>query len=419
MDQLEKIIRENCWKFDKGYPDSQEDIDYLFNLIKEQYFTSTSTAGDNVEVTYDNIEDVPDENIEDVEDELEKKFDDKKLDSSVEIKRALNSINPQVLKDNDLDDIDLDDIANEIMNKRLKPILAGVLRDNNYNETIIDKYVVTLLPKFQNIDNKERDKLIAYLQNPTVEFEEDADGNLYDDFKKIPVKGVPYEAVVRATFQDEKQLGVGMGEVAMAMFFKNVKSATGGGDLSIDGSKLEVKGYNAKLERDPDNYRPKVGDLKKLGIKFKDDNKTVDYTRGKFAETLQNAYAQSKNKEQWIADFKTMLANGPQLPMDAINTRVDKINWNDTNSITRNIGLINFIRYAGGKKAFNQFLVHDTGSKSKAPIGSGQYLYVSGTPEDMAQDLDDAKVQFQTLSPNVLGGPRIVYKKLEKVENDV
>ena len=62
MDQLEKIIRENCWKFDKGYPDSQEDIDYLKTLI-EQEFTSTSTAGDNVEVTYDNIEDVPVEEI--------------------------------------------------------------------------------------------------------------------------------------------------------------------------------------------------------------------------------------------------------------------------------------------------------------------------------------------------------------------
>ena len=29
MDILEKIIRENSWKFDKGYPDSQKDIDYL------------------------------------------------------------------------------------------------------------------------------------------------------------------------------------------------------------------------------------------------------------------------------------------------------------------------------------------------------------------------------------------------------
>ena len=36
MDIFEKIIRENCWKFDKGYPDSQEDINYLISLVEQQ-----------------------------------------------------------------------------------------------------------------------------------------------------------------------------------------------------------------------------------------------------------------------------------------------------------------------------------------------------------------------------------------------
>ena len=36
MDQIEKIIRENCWRFDKGYPDSQEDINYLKTLVESQ-----------------------------------------------------------------------------------------------------------------------------------------------------------------------------------------------------------------------------------------------------------------------------------------------------------------------------------------------------------------------------------------------
>ena len=40
MDVFDKIIRENCWKFNKGYPDSQEDINYLKlkinNLVLEQ-----------------------------------------------------------------------------------------------------------------------------------------------------------------------------------------------------------------------------------------------------------------------------------------------------------------------------------------------------------------------------------------------
>ena len=42
MDILEKIIRENCWKFDKGYPDMDipkdvpKDVD-LLNEIVEGY----------------------------------------------------------------------------------------------------------------------------------------------------------------------------------------------------------------------------------------------------------------------------------------------------------------------------------------------------------------------------------------------
>ena len=36
MGIIEKIIRENSWKFDKGYPDSQEDINYLKSIIENQ-----------------------------------------------------------------------------------------------------------------------------------------------------------------------------------------------------------------------------------------------------------------------------------------------------------------------------------------------------------------------------------------------
>ena len=39
MDTYEKIIRDNCWKFDKGYPDSQEDINYLKTLIEQEIET--------------------------------------------------------------------------------------------------------------------------------------------------------------------------------------------------------------------------------------------------------------------------------------------------------------------------------------------------------------------------------------------
>ena len=36
MDSIEKIIRENCWKFDKGYPDlnNPKDKEFLFSIIE-------------------------------------------------------------------------------------------------------------------------------------------------------------------------------------------------------------------------------------------------------------------------------------------------------------------------------------------------------------------------------------------------
>ncbi len=397
MDIVEKIIRENCWKFDKGYPDSQEDINYLKTLIEQQY----SLFSD------EELADITIKDIESAEDELEKKFDDDKLDSSNDLIKAIQTANPESLKKYDLEGDAIKEVANYIMNRRLRPILYDILRKNNYNDKVLDDYTNKILPLFQNIDDKERDNLISYLKNPTVEFGKSPNGNLYTDFKKIPAKGLPYEDIVRSTFQDERKLGVGMGEVAMAIFFNNVTSAVGGGDLAIDNGKFEVKGYNAKLDRDPSNFKADGEDIKKLGFD--------SFKKGKFGEALKDAYVQSKDKEQWVKDFKVMLANGPKLPMGAINARVDKINWNDVDSIIRNVGLINFIRYAGAE-GFTHFIVLDTGGASK---GEGNYVYVSGSPEKMAQDLYDEDVQFQGIHPNLVGGPRITYSKQTKEEEYV
>tara|TARA_B100000795_G_scaffold210576_1_gene164118 strand:- start:343 stop:1536 length:1194 start_codon:yes stop_codon:yes gene_type:complete len=397
MDILEKIIRENCWKFDKGYPDSQKDINYLITLIEQQM----SLFSD------EELADVTIQDIKSAEAELEKKFDDGKLDSSEDLIKALKTANPESLKKYSLEGDELKEVANYIMNRRLRPILYNILRKNNYNDKVLDDYTNKILPIFQNIDDKERDNLISYLQNPTIEFGKNLNGNLYTDFKKIPAKGLPYEQIVRSTFQDERKLGVGMGEVAMSIFFDNITSAVGGGDLAIDNGKFEVKGYNAKLDRDPSNYKADPEDILKLGID--------SFKQGKFGDALQDAYAQSKDKEQWVKDFKAMLANGPKLPIDAINTRVNKIDWNDIDSIIRNVGLINFIRYAGAE-GFTHFIVLDTGGTSK---GEGNYVYVSGSPEDMAQDLYNADVQFQGIHPNLVGGPRMTYSKQNKEEENV
>lgn len=402
MDIFEKIIRDNSWRFPKGYPDvsNPKDKEFLISIVEHVLEQQLNLFSD------EELADITIKDIENAETELEKKFDNDKLDTTEDLIKALKTADPESLKKYDLEGDELKKVANYIMNRRLKPILYDVLRKNDYNDKVLDDYTNKILPIFQNIDDKERDKLIDYLKNPSVEFAKNPNGNLYTDFKKIPAKNLPYEAIVRSTFQDERKLGVGMGEVAMAIFFSNVKSATGGGDLSIDDGKFEVKGYNAKLDRDPSKFPADREDILKLGI--------TSFKPGKFGDALQDAYAQSKDKEQWVKDFKTMLANGPNLPMDAINTRVDKIDWNDTDSIIRNVGLINFIRYAKSE-GFTHFIVHDTGGDK---TGEGNYVYVSGSPESMAQDLYDADVQFQGIHPNLVGGPRITYSKQTNEEEE-
>ena len=122
-------------------------------------------------------------------------------------------------------------------------------------------------------------------------------------------------------------------------------------------------------------------------------------------EVLSSLYQKSNNKKQFVDDFKVMLTNGPKLPMDAINDRVDKIDWSDPDSIDKNVGLINFIRYAN-KEGFSHFLVHDMGGAS---TGNGNYVYVKGSPEEMADELFNSDAYFQRIGINLLT-PRIRLK---------
>ena len=48
MDPIEKIIRENCWRFNKGYPDSQEDINYLKTLIEQVFDVNKNYTSDYI-----------------------------------------------------------------------------------------------------------------------------------------------------------------------------------------------------------------------------------------------------------------------------------------------------------------------------------------------------------------------------------
>ena len=123
----------------------------------------------------------------------------------------------------------------------------------------------------------------------------------------------------------------------------------------------------------------------------------------KLPEKLSELYQKSKNKNKFIQDFSNMLtaSPGPSLPESAVDARLKKIDWSDPDSIDKNIGLMNFIRYAE-KEGFSHFLVHDMGTGPN----SGDYVYVKGSPEKMADELYNSDAYFQRTGLNMLN-PRI------------
>ena len=109
MDIVEKIIRDNCWKFDKGYPDSQEDINYLKTLIEQQLslFSDKELA--------DMVKQDTGVDVEDIDNEAELKITFNKL--SPELKKRIGIETPE----------ELQKALNTVLNLRTQPVILQVL----------------------------------------------------------------------------------------------------------------------------------------------------------------------------------------------------------------------------------------------------------------------------------------------------
>ena len=403
MDIITKYLNNIAYKFPKGYPDINDPKDktMLFELIEQQLNLFSDDVMDKLKVDL--------------------KIDDDDFDTEKELKSILQSADDRIKKKYKLDDPKMfEKITNQIMNARLRPDLLDLLKRKGYSSKIVDRYADEISSIFNSIEDKDRDKFIKYITSPNqVKFAQSKNGNLFDDIEQTKIDFKDNRVIndlIRYTTQDEKKLGVGMGELALALLFDNVSAAVGKGDIALNGEEFEIKGFNAKLGRDPAAFKATKEDLAKLGITRVDTPKekgrgvtttmVVDdetFRLNDLPEVLSTLYQKSSNKEKFIQDFSNMLtaSPGPDLPKFAVDARLNKIDWSDPSSIDKNIGLMNFIRYAE-KEEFKHFLVHDMGTGPN----SGDYVYVKGTPEKMADELFNSDAYFQKIGMNLLT-PRI------------
>ena len=401
MDIVEKIIRENCWKFDKGYPDSQEDINYLKTLIEQQYSLFSDDVLDDLKVDL--------------------KIDDEDFDTEKELRVILNKADRRIKEKYKFNDPEMfNQIVNGIMNARLQPELLDLLRRKGYNKIILNRYATELSSVFNSVADKDRDKFINYITSDNQKpFSKQPVGNIKDEIKATGMNfedDAVFDSLIKFTTQDEKKLGVGAGELALAMLFNNVEAAKNKGDLTLDNKEFEIKGYNAKLGRDPSSFKINVDDVAKLGIKRVDGKRgdknftkmflgDREYNLNRFPDLLEALYDKAEDKKQFKQDvFDLLTANpGPALPAEAVQYRLDKTDFTNANSIQKNIGLMNFIRYAQEEK-FPHFLVHDMGQKGAQ--NTGEYVYVSGDAKSMSDQLFNSPAYFQDIGLNNVN-PRI------------
>ena len=113
----------------------------------------------------------------------------------------------------------------------------------------------------------------------------------------------------------------------------------------------------------------------------------------------------AEDKDQFKQDVFDLLTAypGPALPAEAVQYRLDQTDFTNANNIQKNIGLMNFIRYADEEK-FPHFLVHDMGQKGAQ--NTGEYVYVSGDAKSMSDQLFKSPAYFQDIGLNNVN-PRI------------
>lgn len=381
MDNITKYLNKIAYKFPKGYPDinDSKDMELLNEMVKGI---------------------------------IKEKEEEQKITK----KDLINLIN-----DLDLDDDQISKLFNRTKNFTTYRPIKSTLDRKNYNPLILKKFSKEIQDLIEDLPKNEVDDFIKYLQDVEnkMDFPTNIKGNLFKSLAKTGVPDQIINKVIYHTSQDEGKRGVGMGEVGMSLLFKNIGSSTAGkGDLSINGEEFEIKGEGATLGEKPillsNSINDKLGSFGitvlggRSGIEF--DGKK--YPMNQFSNVIADVYNSTKNKSEFIKAFGDILANDNRLG-DSVNVLLNDIDFSDPSSIQTNVALMNFIRYAS-KEGFSHFLTHDFGAKGP---NTGQYLYVKGSPEEMAQQLKQSGVKFEKLSPNNLR-PRIGFGS-SKVEENV
>lgn len=241
------------------------------------------------------------------------------------------------------------------------------------------------------------EELYNYLKNPKITYDDLVSNNNFNTLfsetgfdnnfinKMIEIKGA-------------SQPAIGKGEVAIILFVKNASKASkgdvliGAGEISINGTEIEVKGVGSKVADDKieigsKNIIESTKSFQNFINKYGDNINTK--SKIGWSSKLQSGYANVGDKKEYINDVIEVLKN--QYPS------VGSISLNDSdfanqNSFSKRIAIIISENYLKDKDLlfFND---------------SNNYIYINGY-EDYASKIEDGTLSVGNPSDRI---PRISY----------
>ena len=216
MVNIDNLVNEWAYRCEKGYPDmdSPSDLRVLKTILKEEGITIPQ-----FQQVISEQEKSDELTIKDIEDILNQIKDDKAA-----IKKIYNFISNRPGEKGFFGIADNSNVTDKTVDTSNAP---QVIFDLLSNSGDLKKYIDFNKPGFGEIGKE---------------------GNFLDFFEGK--SGISKDTLTKMFNFSGKESGrgVGKGEVAMALLFKDVKmAAAGGGDLNWGGKSLEVKGSSARL----------------------------------------------------------------------------------------------------------------------------------------------------------------------------
>jgi hypothetical protein len=418
---IHEILTEWSYRLDRGYPemDNPYDILVLEKILKESGFDSK-----DVNATIQNLQ----ENLFGPKEEKEKTTS--QTDNEDEIGQLRTQLGSHSKKDiiDLVNELDIDEKEIQKLYHRVavfttyKPILQS-LGTSNYKDIVIKRYSSEIQSIIEDLSPKDNAQFVNYLSNPEeqLDFPTNNTGNLKTIIPsdKIPTS-VMSKIMTHAT-QDEGRKGVGMGELGLALIFKNVTDSKGKGDLALNGEEFEIKGDPATLGEKPEKLEDIINTkMNSYGIEVESGGSgKINYCIGEkclkseLAIALAATYDNTEDKEGFKSTIKDILANDAKLGTEAVDALFDNIDFSSAESYQKEIPLMNLYRYVA-KEDFKHFLAHDFGAGA---ANTGKYVYAGGTPQEIVDGIRKTDVKFQKLSPNNLR-PRIGFQETGMLEED-